>query len=59
MKEFLGSVKINKDVLGFGDELMLLYDDHNAELTISIFEDNHYQDEVCIDLGSAIMERLV
>lgn len=54
MREFLGVGELNKSILGFGDELMFDYDAENATLIVSIFEDNHYQDEVHIDMRTAL-----
>ena len=47
---------IDLSVLGFGDELQIDYDPATGNLRVSVFQNNHWQDETVIPLLTLFQE---
>ena len=49
---FITTNPIDLSALGFGDELQIDYDPATGNLRVSVFQNNHWQDEAIIPLPS-------
>lgn len=52
----LTSSPVDLSALGFGDELQIDYDPATGNLRVSVFQNNHWQDEAIIPLPALFQE---
>ena len=48
--QVLSDTYLNLSVLGYGDELLIEFNKEECKLRVSIFDENHFQNQIVIDL---------
>lgn len=56
MYKYIATYKEDLSAIGFGDELQFDYDPSDGCLRVSVFKDNHWQDEAVIRLPELFIE---